>query len=232
MHEEQKNYQFLCPMQDSGTQIASQDEEDVKCTIRCKTKHDLDTHIQRHHTEEGIALKFKSEQQLAEFFDKQQISYDRDWVNRIAFKTCKNIEGNKLSARPDFYLHAKSAQLGCVFLVGNDEFAHRQTSCEFQRMFNIANSLEQTKEFKGVPIVYVRFNPHFFRKEGKFFDMPIAESHKLLLTTIDSIVNIKPGVNLVYVNYDTQDQKLCVFQDAEQDDSYSKLFVNCVLDRT
>ena len=224
MHEEQKKFKFFCMMQDCGTQKAS--EYDLKCTIRCKTLLDLDYHIQRHHTDEGIAKKFKSEQQLAAFFDKNNISYDRDWLNRIAFTSCKNIEGSRNSARPDFYLHAKSAELGCIFLVGNDEFAHRQTKCEFQRIFNIANALEQTDEFKNVPIIYIRFNPHFFRKNGTYYDIPLHESHKLLLHVIDTTTHVKPGVNLIYVNYDTNNHsKLCIFDDAE-DDSYSKLFID------
>ena len=228
MHEIQKSYNFLCPMQDCGLQLA-QEQGDLQCTIRCNTLLDLDYHIQRHHTEEGIARKFHSEQKLAEFFQSRDISFDRDWLNRVAFQTCKNIEGHKQSARPDFYLHAKSAELGCVFLVGNDEFAHRQTKCEFQRMFNIANALEQTSEFAGVPIVYVRFNPHFYHKDGKLFDMPLDKAHDLLLNTINSFTRVPhKGVNLVYVNYDTRDNKLCIF-DESHDDDYCHLFQDTVV---
>ncbi len=124
-------------------------------------------------------------------------------------------------------MHARSAEWGCVFLVGNNEFAHRQTKCEFQRIFNIANALEQTPDFQGLPIVYVGFNPHFFHKDGKFYDMPLSQSHLLLLTTIQNITDGKPGVNLVYVNYDSLNGKLAMFQDAE-DDSYSNLFIDQV----
>ena len=99
--------------------------------------------------------------------------------------------------------------------------------CEFQRIFNMANALQQTSEFKGVPIVYVRFNPYFFRKDGKFYDMPLAESHKLLLTTIQNFTNLKQGVNLVCINYDSRDGKLDIFEDIEED-SYAQLFSNQV----
>ena len=217
-------------MQDCGLQLA-QEHGDLQCTIRCKTPLDLDYHIQRHHTEEGIARKFHSEQKLAEFFQSHDISFDRDWLNRVAFHTCTNIEGHKQSARPDFYLHAKSAELSCVFLVGNDEFAHRQTKCEFQRMFNIANALEQTPEFAGVPIVYVRFNPHFYHNDGKLFDMPLDKVHDLLLNTINSLTHVPhKGVNLVYVNYDTRENKLCIFDESDKDD-YCHLFQDCVISK-
>ncbi len=215
-------------MQDCGTQIAQQG--DIRCTIRCKTQRDLDYHIQRHHTDEGIAAKFKSEQQLADFFTTKGIGYDRDWLNFINFKHCSGIEGARSSARPDFYLHAKSAELECVFLVCNDEFAHRQTKCEFQRIFNITQALQQTPEFENVPIVFVRFNPHFFHIDKKFFDIKLETAHLQLLETIKSLnkTHIQPGVNLVFVNYDKTQNTLDIFQDAQEGD-YAFLFKDSVL---
>ena len=228
MHEEQKKYQFVCEMQDGGLQKAS--EKDIQCTIRCKTQRDLEYHIQRHHTQEGIAKKFHSETKLAEFFDSKGIRYERDWMNFLSFKNCKNIEGGKQSARPDFYLLGKTAELGCIFLVGNDEFAHRQTKCEFQRMYNITQALQDADGFKDIPIVYVRFNPHFYRVDGKFYDLPLDKAHQILLEKINSIQkkDIKPGMNLMYINYDMQDGKLCIFEDGEDDD-YSRLFRDTIL---
>lgn len=227
-HEEQKKYANLCLMQDGGSKIAQSD--DIQCTVRCKTQRDLEYHIQRHHTDAGIAAKFKSEQQLADFFTKQNISFDRDWLNFISFKPCSGIEGSRSSARPDFYLHTKSAELECVLLVCNDEFAHRQTKCEFQRIFNIAHALQQTEEFKDIPIVFVRFNPHFFHIDEKFFDIKLEMAHIQLLQTINSLqkTQIKQGVNLVFVNYDKTQNRLDIFEDAENDD-YAKLYQDCVI---
>ena len=89
--------------------------------------------------------------------------------------------------------------------------------------------METNSRVKQRPIVYVRFNPHFFRKDGKFYDMPIAESHKLLLDTINGIAHVpKQGVNLIYVNYDTQNGKLCIFENDEEDNN-SKLFIDSVV---
>jgi len=85
----------------TGTQRA--EEGDLRCTTRCATLQHMDYHVQRNHTPAGIGSKFGSEEQLATFFKEKGVSYDRDWGNFI-----------KLS---DFYLHAKSAELGCVFLV-------------------------------------------------------------------------------------------------------------------
>ena len=226
-HEMQKNYKFMCIMQDGGLQICT--NGDIQCTIRCKTERDLHYHIQRHHTEEGIAKKFHSETKLAEFFDSNGIKYERDWMNRISFRSCKNIEGGKQSARPDFFLVEKSVELGCIFLVGNDEFAHRQTKCEFQRLYNIMQALQQADGFKDVPIVYVRFNPHFYRIDGKFYDLPLEKAHAILLEKINSITkeHITKSTNLLYVNYDMQDGKLCIFEGDEDD--YSQLYRETVI---
>lgn len=46
----------------------------------------------------------------------------------------------------------------------------------------------------------------------------------MLLTTIQNIKIVKPGVTLIYVNYDIENGKLAIFEDTE-DDSCSKLFV-------
>ena len=58
----------------------------------------------------------------------------------------------------------------------------------------------------------------------------VENGHELLLQTINQITTIPhQGVNLVYVNYDTQDGKLCIFEDDEEEESYSKIFYNQVI---
>jgi uncharacterized Zn-finger protein len=128
-HERHKSYTFVCDMQDGGTQKCSL--SDIPCTIRCKTQLDLEYHIERNHTFEGLKNKFESETKLASFLKSKNINFTRDHENTIRFTTCKNIDPTKKSARPDFYLICKSAELGCYFIVENDEFAHRRNSCDF-----------------------------------------------------------------------------------------------------
>ena len=66
-HEEQRNYEFKCPMQHGGTQqwVAG----DIHCTTRCRTAIHLDYHLERNHTVEGIGSKLGSETRLADFSD-------------------------------------------------------------------------------------------------------------------------------------------------------------------
>lgn len=226
MHETQKTYNFACKMQDGGTQLWS--EGDILCNIRCKMALDLDLHIERNHTFEGIGRKLHSETKLAEFLTSNNIAFDRDWLNHIRFTNCKNIEGGYSSARPDFFLPEESARLGAVTLIGNDEFAHRQYSCDLKRTFNIVNALEQTDEFKGVPILYIRFNPHAYHRDGVHYSHPLNVGHQVILSTLQKIVNLKPGLNLVYIHYDRTNGLLDVLKQDEGND-FTQILKECLL---
>jgi hypothetical protein len=221
---------FACEFGDGSTE--KQTKTDIPCGMRFPNLRNLEYHIQNSHTPEGLSRKLQSESKLASFFEAQKVAFDRNFLNHINFKGCKNIEGNKYSARPDFFLPEESARLSAVVLVGNDEFAHRQYACDFQRVFNITNALEQTHEFKGVPILYVRFNPHFYRKDDVLFDMPLTEAHERLLNEITRTKKeelIRP-VNLIYVNYDSAEGQLKIFSDNNMEENdYCKLFEDSVL---
>ncbi len=230
MHEEQKGYPIECKLSEFST-----DEyicgENVQCTIRCKTQIHMDYHIMRNHTAEGFAAKMASESKLAAFFTKNNITFSRDRQNFISFRNCKEvIEGGHFNARPDFYLFEKSAELGIVLLVGNDELAHRQQQCDLQRIMNIATALQETTEFKDVPLVYIRFNPHHFYVNGVCFDPNLADSHDKLLDVITCLKkeDIRPGVNLIYINYDQTNGQLDIFKDNPNND-YVAIYKPCVI---
>ncbi len=193
----------------------------------------MDYHIARNHTLDGIGAKFESETKLASFLTLNEISFDRDWINFITFLNCKNIEGKKMFARPDFYLHAKSIELNAIVFVGNDEFQHRQYKCDFQRLWNIVHALQQNLEFKDTPIVYIRMNPHFYQIGEKYFDPPLTQVHEKLLHTLNSLTkrDIKHHVNLIYINYSRlANGELCVFlKDKTEPNDYADLYNNCVI---
>ncbi len=228
MHEKQKNYKFECKMQDGGTQLIN-GINDLKCGIRTETLRHMEYHIQRNHTEEGISLKFESEVKLANYFTEHEISFNQNWINMIHFSQCKNIEGNKVCARPDFFLPEFSAKLNAIVLVGNDEYAHRTYQCDFQRVWNIYQSLLQTDEFQNLPLVYIRFNPHFFKKNGHIVSFDLKVGHDLILKSLNNLTreNLKHGLNLIYIHYDITDNKLDIFYNSNDD--YSKIFQDCVL---
>lgn len=227
-HEEQASFPHACKMQDGGTQLCQ--TGDVCCNVRTLTEFDMLYHIERNHTIEGIAMKFQSETKLAHFFDLKGVLYDRDWTNRICFNGCKAIEGRQVSARPDFYLLNESVELGVVFLVGNDEFEHRYYACDSQRVHNIVQALEQTSEFRNIPIVYIRFNPHHYWRNSVLCSHSLENGHSILWRTIKSIRkdDIHPGLNLVYVHYDMTNDKLDIFESAEDND-YALLHKECII---
>ena len=182
-----------------------------------KNSRMLDDHIQRCHTKAGIAAKFKSEAQLAAFFDSKGIAYDQDYVNRIRFADCDGLvsaTSKDVSARPDFHLTEYSAKLGAQVLIGNDEYSHRNYNCDAQRMLRIAEALIRRTD---VPVVYLRFNPHYYTYDGVTFDQKLREGHALLLRVINSITktDLLPGLNTFFLNYDTVGGELKFFVDAK-----------------
>ena len=232
IHEIQSRYEFVCKMEECGSQPFEPNKNSLQCSTRCKTERDLDFHIERNHTKEGISEKFQSETKLANFLKSRNIFFDRDWMNFLQFRNCLHIEGNKLSARPDFYLPIESNKLKCIVLIGNDEFQHRRNHCDFQRLFNIVQSLDQNEELRSLPILYFRFNPHYYVKGNQYFSVSLQDAHNLLLSALESIkqADIKPGVNLVFINYDqTKDGQLCVFSSDNENNNYASLFKDCVL---
>ncbi len=232
MHERQASYAYACLMQDGGTQLYAV-EGGVQCSIRCETLKHMDWHIQRNHTTAGIGVKLESETKLAKFFDEESIMYDRDWLNRLVFKHCQNIEGKSGSARPDFYLIAESFRLKAIVLLGNDEFCHRRYPCDLQRMWNIVQALQQTEEFQNVRILYLRFNPHGFKKGNTFYDPPLKDSHALIVKTLRNLdaAALKDGLNLIYINYDCDEEgNLDLFgQSHEEQNDFAAVLKDCVL---
>ena len=116
------------------------------CRIRCETQWNLDHHIQAAHTKDGLKKKKLSEDRLAKFFDDNKVQYTRDWENLVRLKgTARDSSGT--FARPDFHLTAASERLGAIVLVGNDEFAHRTYSNDFQRTNEMSRAILQTHNF-------------------------------------------------------------------------------------
>jgi hypothetical protein len=209
-HEEQSTYAHACGMVDSGTQHWNSYEDGLQCTNRCQTPQKLDWHIQRNHTEEGIAKKFESERKMATLFNKHKIAYEHDWANLVKHADCKALKRyfTGKSSRPDFRLIILGVLLRAIVLVGNDEFAHRRYACDFDRTLKITSALEAVTEFAGLPVIYIRFNPHFYTVDGVFFDPDLPTRHQALLDVLAQLESgdiqlVNPtGLNLIYMYYD------------------------------
>ena len=204
-HETSRGYKFVCTF-DSCAQTRT---GVITCNKRFPHRLALDYHIQASHTEEGLRGRLHSEQRMATFFDREGILYDRDHQNLIRHNTCKTLQPffNGHFSRPDFHLFQFQHTTNLVMLVGNDEFAHRRYACEADRMLKIASALDTCDEFRNIPIVYIRFNPHFYTVDGTYFDPPIEVRYMHLLRVLDAIrtgdlpLKNRTGLNVVYMYY-------------------------------
>jgi hypothetical protein len=184
-------------------------EGPLACSLRFKNAHTLHYHVQAAHTEDGLRKRLKSENLMAAFFDERKIPYDRDFQNVVAHNSCANLRKyfNGTHSRPDFHLFQMQAQASAVVLVGNDEFAHRRYACEADRMIKIASALGACAEFANVPVVYVRFNPHFYEVDGVLFDPPLETRYAQLEQVLESVrtrtlpLKNATGLNVVYMYY-------------------------------
>ncbi len=94
---------------------------------------------------------------------------------------------NGTHSRPDFHMFQMQAEANSVVLVGNDALRY---ACEADLMLKIVSALES-----NVPVVYGRFNLHFYEVDGGLFDRP--------LETRTSPLPLKnaTGLNVVYMYY-------------------------------
>jgi hypothetical protein len=88
-----------------------------------------------------------------------------------------------------------------------------------------------------MPILYIRFNPHFYEKDGACFDPDLKTRFQALLDVLRTIKNREitlinaTGLNLIYFYYDqytdgvTNSDKLAVFRDC---DAINAEFANCL----
>lgn len=210
LHEISMKWKFVCPYGDGCTHVAAEGE--IVCNQKFPSQGSLDVHIQKCHTMEGIQKRFHSEQQMATFLEQKGILFTRDWENVISFNHCPQLQLPGARSRPDFFLTDLSVKLGIAVLVGNDEFAHRryQTDCEFSRMLKIAGCLFQNPQMP-VRMIYIRFNPHFYTKDGVVFDPSLETRYERLLKLLNSLPE-REGLLVIYLYYDTKDGQLCIFQ--------------------
>ena len=136
--------------------------------------------------------------------------FDRDWKNVVRHSSCsalKDFFTGKYS-RADFHMLIFQALRRYLVLVGNDEFGHRRYTCEFNRMLRIAAAVAEVPEFKDLPLVYIRFNPHHYTEGGTLYDPPLSERYKVLQKLLDdlksgAVVPKNPrGLNVFYLFYD------------------------------
>jgi hypothetical protein len=176
---------------------------------------------------------------MAGFFDRSSIKFDRDFKNIVAHSSCAGLKKyfSGSYSRPDFHLY-EFQRRGVVVLVGNDEFSHRRYSCEFDRTLKISSAISACPEFFNVPVLYIRFNPHYYTADGALYDPPLNERYIKLSEVLDTVKNgtivLKnpTGLNLLYMFYDTDSAgELVVFNKgcSNTDKEFAMALVDCIV---
>ena len=124
----------------------------------------------------------------------------------------------------------QSQELNCVFLVCNDEFAHRRNTREFAIIHDLQKAFGENPDFQDLPIVMVRFNPHSYHIDGKLYDNTIDDGHQKLQKCISGLSKdqLKHKLNLIYIQYDMTGGKLDVFAN-DKPDEHRHLYRDCVI---
>jgi len=200
---------FKCPYADFSTQLTG----NLMCGERFKQKRKLESHIKLNHTLEGLENKSINEDAFAKFLFDSGYDIDRDFANQIVFNQCgtaPDLEGVTTSARPDNHILAAQQWLRKMLLLfGLDENGHRYYTCEFRRMLLIFGAIRDDPNLKHLPILYVRYNPHAYKKAGVKHnpgkEIRRKQVLKLLTGLEDGSVKLKnpAGCNVIYMYYDT-----------------------------
>ncbi len=101
-------------------------------------------------------------------------------------------------------------------MVGNDE-------CDIRRTFNITQAVEQDPNFKGLLILYLRFNSHAYCCDGVFYDHPLAFGHALILSTLHA------ELNSVYIYYDRTDGIILDILNFNNENNFNVVLRDCIV---
>lgn len=183
----------------------------------------LKAHVHYYHTEKGQQERKLEESAVAKALDEAGLDYTGEHL--VQFRCMADVEGR--NARVDFVL----IQNGVVILLEVDEYQHESYSmvCETSRMVKIHEAL--ILGGNELPVVFLRFNPHAFKVDGKTKKTTKKTRYAKL---IDSIKNLNAAkvppfsTQYLYYNCNTVNNKLrpCVFDDEE----YSNHLSSCCAD--
>lgn len=181
-----------------------------ECPYEASRTHHLAQHRYIYHTEEGQRERKREEVKIQRLLDTEfgKDAYKRE--HQIDYR-CLN-EGS--FSRIDFLLPSVN---GCHVFLEVDEYQHSyySQSCETARMNNIVSSLRL--EGNTSPMVFIRYNPHAYKVQGKNVRTTTQARHEALVKLIHSIrPDPNNSIRIFYLFYDTDTKgKPCVLDDME-----------------
>ncbi len=218
VHERSKSWKIICNYAEYATDPT---QEGLSCKLRFPTTIALDYHIQASHTLEGLRKRLETENQMARLLEQNHICFERDWQNVIIHAHCPQLALPGKLSRPDFFLPELSVALGALVIIENDEFAHRNypSECELSRILKITSAVSAVEGRQASRFIFIRFNPHFYHKNGVQFDPSLDMRQSTLLQLFNdlrsgAVPTQDEGLTLIYLFYDQTEGRLCLFQNS------------------
>jgi len=201
-------------------------ERPFKCT-ECESafthKHTLERHLITH-TSEFIARRKVEESKLEKLFKaKYPNAFVREYRTDHKCLTATNNH-----SRVDF-LFPNYGKFHVVVEVDEYQHAYYSQICETSRMNNIVAAW--CLGGNSVPIIFIRYNPHAFKVDGKTKRTQMAERHKKLAQLLDHIINMEPvnDVQVYYMFYDTDEGIPKVLSDPDYYDEVKPWFAKSIV---
>jgi hypothetical protein len=144
--------------------------------------------------DETTKLIHKSELEMKENFIKNKLSYE---TYDKSLHICKDDKD-----RPDFLFTSKDKLRAIV--VENDEEQHRgkkYQTCEIPRMINVHQQLLEDGYEK---VLFIRFNPHKYKKDNKIVNPITSSRFSLLNKIIKKYINTENifSLGVIFLYYD------------------------------
>lgn len=197
---------FPCPEESCGYEFA--------------TQGDLIQHTKSHHTVEGQIKKKKEEARIIRFLETK--GFDFKPQHTIDFKCLGDLrDGDRCFI--DFVIMHKdeNGAAGLIFLeVDENQHIDYGVSCELRRMSHVASTL--MLEGNTLPIVFIRYNPHLFKVDGKTVASNKKDKEASLADTMSNWIFKQPFA-VHYMFYDKIGTDPAIFFDPFYNESFKEL---------
>lgn len=188
------------------------DEKPIKCKVEdcgftTKSYSSLKSHTHFFHTEKGQQERKREEVKIEKILPEG--SFKRE--HQVDYRC---IDPKMSFSRLDFLLPYWKKGGHVIIEVDEGQHSHISQSCETTRMNNVVTSW--MLEGSDTPVVWIRYNPHTYKIDGKKQTMTHEERQKQLLNFLDDIeFDNQPQVRVYYMFYDTDGGVPRVLDDPE-----------------
>jgi hypothetical protein len=170
-----------------------------ECPMAYNRPAHLKTHQYYNHTEEGQKYRRREEMKVQKFLDEHGFDYKREhWVDH----SCTGGTNSRIDFFMPFYLGKGHVILEC----DEEQHSHIDPICEISRMNAIVTSL-MIGSGTDTPVVFIRYNPHGYKINGKIVQTTLNQRHQKLLMTLRSLEFEFP-VQIIYLFYDDDEREL------------------------